>query len=99
MKSLFTIEENFQLCHGRNGRQRLTTSHATVACLFRVCVGMFDCVDDACRRLVKETGSAINPCVGRVEIYRRLHSVHRPLYGAPRDFYERDAELVSYASG
>jgi len=69
------------------------------AILASVGVGMFDCVDDACRRFVKETGSAINPCVERVEVYRRLHSIYRPLYSALRDFYERDAEFVSYASG
>jgi len=69
------------------------------AILASVGVGMFDCVDDACRRFVKETGSAIDPCVERVEVYRRLHSIYRPLYSALRDFYERDAEFVSYASG
>ena len=69
------------------------------AILASVGVGMFDSVEDACRLLVKETGSVVNPCAERVKIYRRLHSLYRPLYSALRDFYERNAEFVSYASG
>ena len=69
------------------------------AILASVGVGMFDSVEDACRLLVKETGSVVNPCAERVEIYRRLHSLYRPLYSALRDFYERNTEFVSYASG
>ncbi len=65
------------------------------AILASVGVGMFDCVEHACRLLVSESGAAMKPCAERVEIYRRLHSLYRPLYSALRDFYERNAEFVS----
>ncbi len=64
------------------------------AILASVGVKMFNHVEDACRQFVKDTGSVVQPCAERAAVYRGLHSLYRPLYGALRDFCDRGAEFV-----